>query len=101
MSDRNESEREAAYLNPARVFDSPEDVVEYAALSRDEKVEILRRWSYDAAQLAVAEDEGMGGGEANLTDRIHQALRDLGVDLGAETSGLTRHGSIPAPPRRE
>jgi hypothetical protein len=97
---KHEIDREQALASPADVFASPEDVVEYTGLSREEKVEILRRWAYEAAELAVAEDEGMGGGEPNLTDRIYQCLHWLDAETETDTAGLTKHGSIPAPTRR-
>jgi hypothetical protein len=101
MKDPNQKiDREKAYLNPAEVFASPEDVVEYAGLSREAKIEILRRWSYEAAELSVAEEEGMGGGEPNLTDRIYRCLHELDAEIETGTAGLTKHGSIPAPARR-
>jgi hypothetical protein len=99
MTERKKTDRETAYLDPSRIFDSPEDVVEYGGLSREEKIEVLRRWSYDAAELEVAEEEGMGGGEPSLTHRIHQCLHELDADVDSETAGLTKHGSIPSPGR--
>jgi hypothetical protein len=95
-----EIDREKAFLNPAEVFDTPEDLTEYAGLSREEKIDLLRRWSYDAAELSVAEEEGMGGGEADFTARIHHCLRDLGADMDTEGLGHTKHGSVPSPPHR-
>jgi len=97
----SELDREAALRSPGEVFASPEDVLEHAGLSREEKIEILRRWSYDAAELEVAEEEGMGGGEPSLNDRIHRCLHELDAPLEAETAGLTKHGSVPAPPPRK
>lgn len=42
--------------------------------SRAQKIEILRRWVYDATQLAVAENDAMGGGEAAEIDVVVAAL---------------------------
>ncbi|NLY92778.1 MAG: hypothetical protein GXY23_02010 [Myxococcales bacterium] len=102
-------DRERALLNPSEVFGSPDELLAYEGLSRSEKIEILRRWAYEAAELSVAEDEGMGelsvdddvqargGGEAaRLMDAIRRGLRELGADA-EETAGLTKHGSIPVP----
>jgi len=73
---------EHALLNPGAVFVSPEQVVQTPQLSRAEKIDILRRWSYDAGELAVAEEEGMAGGEPTLVDRILAALDHLGSTEG-------------------
>lgn len=68
---------ERARLDPSAVFGAPEQVVATPQLTREEKIEILRRWSHDAGELAVAEEEGMGGGEPALLDRILVALDQL------------------------
>jgi hypothetical protein len=44
-----------AMLDPTMVFKDPKDVVANVELTRDQKIEILRRWEYDARQLEVAE----------------------------------------------
>ena len=38
---------EKAKLNPAAVFKSPQEVVSSQELSRQQKIEILRRWDQD------------------------------------------------------
>jgi hypothetical protein len=101
MAHENEEiDREKALLSPSEVFDTPEDLTEYAGLSREEKIELLRRWSYDAAELSVAEEEGMGGGEPDFLARIHHCLRDLGAEVDSEALGPTKHGSVPTRPER-
>lgn len=57
MNDKDLYQR--ALSDPASVFSTPEAVVEDTRLSSRQKVEILSRWAYDFAELAVAEDEGM------------------------------------------
>jgi len=66
-----------ARLDPGAVFATPEEVRDHPRLSLQEKADILRRWEYDARELSVAEEEGMGGGEASLLDRIEAALHAL------------------------
>jgi hypothetical protein len=79
-----------ALLDPAAVFATPRDVVAHAALSREQKIEILRRWEYDANELDVAEEEGMAGGEKPRLRQIMLALEELGVDF-SERSGPSKH----------
>ena len=43
-------------LDPTMVFKDPTDVIADENLSRDQKIEILRRWEYDARELEVAEE---------------------------------------------
>jgi hypothetical protein len=58
---------------------TPEEIVASSDLTYREKVALLRELSYDARELAVADEEGMGGGVRPDLDRINEALRELGV----------------------
>ena len=49
---------EKAKLNPSSVFKRPADVLK-TTFSREEKIDILRRWAYDEREMAVAEEENM------------------------------------------
>lgn len=79
---------EKAKLDPSGVFASPKDVLAENDLTRDQKIDILRRWGYDAKELAVAEEENMPASETNngsaLYDEIIQALHALGSTLDQE-----------------
>lgn len=65
---------EKALTCPTCVFRHPDDVVEHPALTRAQKIDILSRWVDDATELAAAENEGMGGGEAVGIDVVMAAL---------------------------
>ncbi len=58
----------------------PQAVLQDSDLSRDEKVEKLRRWGHDAREIETANNEGMGGvvTPSNLP-AVQQALRQLGA----------------------
>lgn len=75
MSDKIDLEK--ARLDPASVFDTPEDVLKHDGLSKSEKVDILRRWEYDASEIAVAEEEGMQGEQPLILRRVILALEEL------------------------
>ncbi|GAB4394284.1 MAG: hypothetical protein Tsb0032_18020 [Kiloniellaceae bacterium] len=93
-----QSELERAVAQPWKVYRSPEDVLADDSLSDDEKRQILESWERDARELAVAEDENMGGGEPNMLDRVAQALNTLPVSTPERPRGpATMHGSQPAP----
>ena len=65
-------------LNPALVFLGPEDVLQRDELTREQKIEVLRRWKFDALQLQVAEEENMGSEQpSDILDRVLQALHAL------------------------
>jgi hypothetical protein len=63
-----------ALIDPAAAFGSPEDVVGDSRLTARNKIEILCRWAYDSAELSVAEEEGMGGGESVDLNEVLRAL---------------------------
>ena len=79
-----------AMLDPTMVFKEPKDVVTSNELTRNQKIEILRRWKYDAQQLEVAEDEaGMAVRRPEMFDRVVHALRMLELEHDTEHSRPT------------
>jgi hypothetical protein len=66
-----------AMTSPASVFDFPLEVVACPGLSREQKIDILKRWELDARALQRATDENMGGGEPPLLDEVNRALMML------------------------
>jgi len=77
--------------DPGRHFAEPQDIVDASDLDRAAKLKLLEEWERDARGLAVADDEGLSGGEAPMLARIRNARRAL--DAG-ETApkGATKHG---------
>jgi hypothetical protein len=69
---------EKAMLDPASVFGTPEELERHPALSRAQKIELLRRWEQDEMEIDTAVDEGMPGGDSKLLPRILLALDRLG-----------------------
>jgi|TARA_R100000005_G_scaffold95741_2_gene78487 radical SAM superfamily enzyme len=83
-----------AMLDPGSVFDTPEEVATRPDLTLDQKIEILRRWAYDASELAVAEEEGMITGEQSLLARVLKELDRLGDGYDSSHTPPTKHGGI-------
>ncbi|MFO1061733.1 MAG: hypothetical protein U1E53_32780 [Dongiaceae bacterium] len=83
---------EAALLNPAGCFAEPGDVLAEQALTREQKLRILRQWDQDARQLAVAEEENMTGGEENMVGRVSKAILALGGDAERDQAAPTKLG---------
>ena len=80
-----------AMLAPTMVFEDPMDVVANDELTRDQKIEILRRWEYDARQLEVAEEEaGMAVRRPEMFDLVLQAMHTLGVERDIEHTPPTK-----------
>ena len=72
---------EKALLDPTAVFEHPSDVLHAADLNREQKIEILQRWRYDAQMLETAEEENMAGNANDVLEHILQALHSLGVSI--------------------
>ncbi|HUR28214.1 MAG TPA: hypothetical protein VM509_08500 [Planctomycetota bacterium] len=68
---------EKMIADPEAVYDAPEEVVADERLSLQQRLEILQRWAHDADRLAVAESEGMGGGEPAMQNRALEALHHV------------------------
>jgi len=68
---------EQARRDPGAVFPSPEALRDHPQLTREQKIELLRRWAYDASELAVAEEEGMTDGEPSRLSEILAVLDAL------------------------
>jgi hypothetical protein len=80
--------------DPSTIFKRPQEVVDRKDLSRDQKVEILRRWEYDMRELQVADEEGMPATDAQpvTLDAVLNALRALGESSEVERSAPTKQG---------
>ena len=71
-----------AMVSPGSVFATPADVCNSPELTPEQKIEILRRWEYDARELQVAAEENMAGGEEVSLEDVLVALHQLGADAG-------------------
>jgi hypothetical protein len=78
---------EKALINPADVYNEPDQVLQDASLTREQKMKILTQWEYDARELEVAEEENMSGGTQSRLREVRKALIDL--EAGDETKHRT------------
>ncbi|WP_297730538.1 hypothetical protein [uncultured Maricaulis sp.] len=90
----SKSDYQDALLDPADVFATPEAVLESAELSRNQKIELLRRWQYAAHEEAVAVEEGMSGETPTLLRRVALALESLGDDGGDRTGTANKQNGV-------
>jgi len=92
----NATDLDKALVDARAVFKRPEDVVTASDLTREQKIEILRRWEYDAREIQVADEEGMTAPpsepQSAPLDLILKALRTLGAPSRAEKSAPTKQG---------
>ncbi|HSM41967.1 MAG TPA: hypothetical protein VK862_14535 [Afifellaceae bacterium] len=98
-TERRELDFAAALLDPAAAYLTPQQVVEDARLTREQKIEVLRRWEYDEAERRVAEEEGMpagrAGDEGDLLRQIVLALDALSDGVDLDRTPPTKQGGIP------
>ncbi len=90
----SELELEKARLDPGSVFASPEELRDHGGLTREQKIEILRRWAYDASELAVAEEEGMIGGESSNLAQVLSVLDAVTGGYDVEHSPPTKQEEV-------
>ena len=85
---------EKSILNPAATFKKPQEVLDSHDLSREQKVEVLRRWEYDLRELQVAEEEGMTPPklESVTLDMVLKALTLLEAPSDMEHTAPTKQG---------
>ena len=94
-SNLTEEKIQQALLDPATVFAHPSDVVAAETLSKACRVEILRRWEYDALEAQVAEEEGLRDYQPkSLLDDVIAALHQLGTGPDIQHSPPTKQGGV-------
>lgn len=76
---------EMALGDPSSVFESPLDVLVDQRLNTEQKRSILAQWELDARELAVAEEENMGGGESSSLAKVLAAQRRLADETAASS----------------
>ncbi|MEO1204704.1 MAG: hypothetical protein AAFV45_00075 [Pseudomonadota bacterium] len=84
-----------ALIDPSGAFPTPESLAEDSNLTREQKVGLLRRWEYQAAEEDVALEEGMPGEETGLLRRILVALGELAGPLDLERTEPSKQHGIP------
>ncbi len=86
-----------ARLVPSSMFASPDAVVKSARLTLAQKIEILRRWEFDARGMAEAKPTAEARRDTSLIDQLRRALAALGVRaLRARKKGVGPRGSVSA-----
>jgi hypothetical protein len=67
-----------AKLSPRTVFDAPHEVVQSKELTRDDKIEILKQWRYDALLQETAQSENLQSDKDTKLRAVLAALQELG-----------------------
>ncbi|MCX7355222.1 MAG: hypothetical protein NTY59_10395 [Alphaproteobacteria bacterium] len=93
MGQRASRDFEAALQNPAKCFETPQHVLDDHKLTVTQKRKLLEQWEQDARQLAVAEEEGMGGGEESMLHRVKRAMEAVGPTRGEHGASGSKQGN--------
>ena len=86
-----------AIAKPWAHYRNPEEVLVDDRLTDGQKRRALESWELDARELAVAEEENMGGGEPSMLDRVVRALATLPSEDKKPRGPATKHGSPSRP----
>lgn len=81
-----------ALMDPSSFYNHPQDIVKDDDLSRDQKIQLLRRWEYDARDMLVATEEGMEGQDNGTLEAVLKALKALDAGRKDETGAPTKQG---------
>ena len=74
---KNGLDLDAAMLGPGTKFQTPDELMA-TDLPKAIKIELLKRWAYDAKELELAADEGMPSSDRkDLLQEINLALANL------------------------
>jgi hypothetical protein len=68
---------EQALVNPTSVFAKPNEVVSTPVFSRKQKIDVLRRWEYDARMIQMRNQEGKVDESEELLAEILESLHEL------------------------
>ena len=89
----SEEDLEKALTDPAGIFPAPQAVLDQEGLTDEQKIEILRRWEYDAREVMVMEEETFPAAEPSPTlDQVLDALRRLGAGSDDPRPSPTKQG---------
>ena len=77
MGKLNGIELKRARLVPSSMFTSPDAVVQSADLSRAQKIQILRRWEFDARRTTNGDATPLPGDITRLLHQVRGALAAL------------------------
>lgn len=79
-------------IDPASVFDEPQEVLLENELTRKQKIQILKRWASEVRELQVAEEENMQGENVIDLQSVLQALSTLDAKVDLDHTPPTKQG---------
>lgn len=91
MAKTSKNDTDLTTIDPASKYGNPQAVLSDTALNRDQKIEVLKQWEYDAREIQVATEENMAGTEDEpVLDQILKALNALNAE--SDNDSATKQG---------
>lgn len=84
--------RDKSLINPADVYSEPNQVLQDASLTREQKMGVLKQWEYDARELEVAEEENMAGSTPSILREVLETILKLESGGASEQRPTTKQG---------
>ena len=82
-----------ALVNPAAVFAEPKEVVVNPTFSRQQKIDVLRRWEHNTRLFQASAKERLTDASEDLLGEILESLHDLDYWPDLEYPGSSRAGA--------
>ncbi len=86
------TEFEKALQNPQDSYTEPKNVITDKKLTKEQKLQILKQWEYDARELMVAEEENMQGEAANILQQVLHAIHEIDPSYDSTHSSGSKQG---------
>jgi len=83
-----------ALADPESMFGTPEGVLRHDGFTKEQKVQILRSWGYDASEIEVAVEEGMRNDTPSKLRDILLALNELTGGTDVSHTPPTKQGGV-------
>ncbi len=83
-----------ALVNPAAVFAEPKEVVVNPTFSRQQKIDVLRRWEHDTRLFQVSAKERLTDTSEDLLGEILESLHELDYWPDLEHPGSSEVGGL-------
>ena len=68
---------ETALADPSSVYKEPAEVLLDKELTKEQKLEVLRQWEFDAREILMADEENMVGDSPSMLHRVLEAIESL------------------------
>lgn len=79
-------------FNPQKFYQSPDHVLQDDNLSNEQKIDVLKQWSYDEREKSVAEEENMRPLDKERISKLEEIQKAL-ISLGYyDDSAPTKQG---------